>query len=140
MIQITPTIAIDEKDIQFDFVRASGPGGQNVNKVSSATVIRYDVSRLSLPITVHRRLTQLAGKRMTVDGVLIIKGQQYRTQERNRADALVRLTDLIRQAADVPKNRVATKPTRGSQIRTLDAKHRRGEIKQNRRKASDTDE
>ncbi|HEX8835284.1 MAG TPA: alternative ribosome rescue aminoacyl-tRNA hydrolase ArfB [Abditibacteriaceae bacterium] len=133
MIQITPTISINENDIQEDFVRASGPGGQNVNKVSSAVLLRYDSTRLALPDHVRRRLAQLAGKRMTADGIIMIKAQQFRTQERNREDALARLIELIREATEAPEIRIATRPTRGSRIRVLDAKRRRSEIKQNRK-------
>lgn len=140
MIQISPHLSIDEKAIEQDFVCASGPGGQNVNKVASAVVLRYDVAHSDLPVDVQQRLVRLAGKRMTEDGVLIIKGQQFRTQERNRQDALDRLVELIRQAVTPPKVRIATKPTRASQQRRLQSKRRHSEIKQSRRGAFDATE
>jgi ribosome-associated protein len=140
MIQIAYEIDVDENDIHYDFVRASGPGGQNVNKVSSAVVLRYDTRQLSLPDNVRQRLTQLAGNRMTDDGVLIIKGQQFRTQERNKQDVLERFIELLRQSVIVPKPRVKTKPTRASRTRTLEAKRHRGQIKQNRRMGPHNDD
>lgn len=135
MIQITPTIAIDESEIQFEFIRASGPGGQNVNRVATAVQLRFDARNSpSLPDAVRARLTRLAGRRMTKDGILIITAQRFRSQERNRRDAIDRLIDLIRRAARKPKIRRKTKPTRASKKRRLEAKHSRSEKKRLRQK------
>ena len=133
MIHITPTIAIDESEIQQRFVRASGPGGQNVNKVATAVQLRFDAGNSpSLPDDVRERLIRLAGRRITVEGVLIIDARQFRTQERNRQDAIDRLVELIRKAAEKPKSRRKTRPTLGSEKRRLEAKRYRGEIKRRR--------
>ena len=133
MIPVTPRISIPDQEIGEEFVRSSGPGGQNVNKVSSAVVLRYDIPASSLPQDVKDRLLRLVGRRATAEGVLIIKGQQFRTQESNRLDARDRLVELIRLAAVPPIKRIATKPTRGSKIRTLEAKSRRSNLKRARR-------
>ena len=134
MIQVTPTIAIDEKEITLDFVRASGPGGQNVNKVSTAVQLRFDVANSpSLPDDVRSRMTRLAGKRITKDGVLIIDARRFRTQEQNQQDALDRLINLIRQAAEKPKVRRKTKPSPAAKEQRLEEKHRRSETKRRRR-------
>jgi ribosome-associated protein len=134
MIHITPTLAIDESEIQWEFIRASGPGGQNVNKVASAVQLRFDVvNSPSLPDDVRERLIRLAGQRMTEDGVLIINARQYRTQSRNRQDALERLIELIRQAAQAPKRRRKTRPTRAAKQRRLEAKRRQSDKKRLRR-------
>jgi ribosome-associated protein len=141
MIEITDTVSIDEDEIRFEFTRSSGPGGQNVNKVSTAVQLRFDVrGSPSLPEDVRERLTQLAGKRITGDGVLIIDAHRFRTQERNRKDAIERLVHLISQAARRPKRRRKTRPTAESQRRRLDAKRRRGEVKRWRRRVSRFDE
>jgi len=132
MIRVTRDIAIDEKDLDVTFVRASGPGGQNVNKLSTAAQLRFDINRLSLPPDVLTRLTGLAGQRMTKDGVIVIHAQRFRTQERNRADAIDRLLDLLREASIRPKPRRATRPTLGSKVRRLEGKKRRGDIKAGR--------
>jgi len=132
MIEVTPDISIDERDIQLDFIRASGPGGQNVNKVASAVQLRYDVNGASLPDDVRERLTRLAGKRMTEDGMLIIEARRYRNQERNRQDAINRLVELVRKATEKPKPRRRTKPTEASKARRLETKRRRSKTKRQR--------
>lgn len=134
MIRINNRISLDERELVISFIRASGPGGQNVNKVSTAVQLRFDVRHSSsLPEAVRVRLEKLAGKRLTQDGVLVLTAQQHRSQERNREDALARLTDLIRQATVVPKTRRPTKPTKGSQQRRLESKSKRSGIKGLRR-------
>jgi ribosome-associated protein len=130
MIRITPAIAIDESEITESFVRASGPGGQNVNKVSTAVELRFDVRRSpSLPDAVRAKLETLAGRRLTLDGVLVIFAQQYRSQERNREAALARLVALVRAAAAPVTIRRPTRPTLGSVRRRLDEKTRRAATK-----------
>ena len=134
MISITPAIAIDEKEITFDFIRASGPGGQNVNRVATAVQLRFDVKHTpNLPPNVRTRLIRLAGRRMTSEGILVIEAKRFRTQERNRQDAMDRLIRLIRQASEKPRQRIPTKPSKASKERTLAAKRRRSRIKQMRR-------
>ncbi len=130
MIRITDHIAIDESEIAESFIRASGPGGQNVNKLATAVQLRFDVRRSpALSGEVRARLERLAGKRLTREGVLVITAQRHRTQERNRADALERLVGLIRQAAVRPLARRPTRPTKASRARRLESKKRRGGIK-----------
>jgi ribosome-associated protein len=134
MIRITDNIIIDEKEIKEDFIRASGPGGQNVNKVATAVHLRFDVhNSQSLPDDVRGRLVLLAGRRITRDGILIIKASRFRTQDRNRQDATNRLIDLIRKASVIPKARRRTKPTLLSRKRRMEEKRRRGDIKRARR-------
>ena len=130
MIHITRTITIDESEIQEYFVRASGPGGQNVNKVATTVQLRFDVANSrSLPEEVRTRLISLAGNRITEDGILIIDARRFRTQGRNRKDATDRLVELIRQASQRPKIRRKTRPTLASKIRRLESKHRVAESK-----------
>ena len=134
MIRITDTISIDESELEESFVRSSGPGGQNVNKLSTAVQLRFDVRHSpSLPNDVAVRLMRLGGKRITKDGVLVLIAQNHRTQERNRAEAQQRLVDLIRQAAVRPVPRRATKPTRASKQRRIEGKKRRSSVKALRR-------
>jgi ribosome-associated protein len=134
MIRITDRISIDEAELDESFVRSSGPGGQNVNKLSTAVQLRFDVRQSpSLPNDVAVRLMRLAGKRLTKDGVIVIVAQRHRTQERNRADALERLVELTREAAVPPVPRRATKPTRASKKQRLESKKRRSGIKSLRR-------
>ena len=130
MIHITRTITIDESEIQEYFVRASGPGGQNVNKVATTVQLRFDVANSrSLPEEVRTRLISLTGNRITEDGILIIDARRFRTQNRNREDAIARLVELIRNAAQRPKIRRKTRPTLTSKIRRLESKRRTAESK-----------
>lgn len=138
MLRITPRITLDENDVQFRFVRASGPGGQNVNKVATAAELRFDVeASVSLPDAVKQRLYSLAGNRVSREGVLVISAQRFRTQERNRADALQRLVGLLQRAAIPPKKRIATTPTKASKRRRLESKRQLADKKRLRRSGGD---
>lgn len=140
MLRVTDNIAIDERELEERFIRASGPGGQNVNKVSTAVELRFDVRRCAtLPPSVAARLARLAGRRLTDEGVLVIRAERFRTQERNREDARERLVKLIRKAAIVPKRRVATKPPRASKEKRREDKTKRSRVKKLRRSKLDLD-
>lgn len=139
MLRITGTLAIDEHELEERFIRTSGPGGQNVNKVASAVQLRFDLAASALPEDVKRRLARLAGRRLSADGVLTIEANRFRTQERNREDARQRLVELVRRAAEPPKPRKPTKPTLASKRRRLEAKTRRGALKAARGRVSADD-
>ena len=137
MIEITPSIGIDENEIEEHFIRASGPGGQKVNKTESAVQLRYNARKsAALSNAVFIRLKALAGRRMTKDGVIVITANRFRTQDLNRQDGRDRLIALIREAAQPPKYRRATKPSKGVKQRRLDSKRRQSDIKKTRRKVT----
>ena len=138
LITLAAGVYVDDAAFEFNFIRASGPGGQNVNKVATAVQLRYDTT--VLPADVQLRLPTFAGKRLTADGVLIIDARRHRTQERNRADAVERLIEVLRQAAEKPKPRVKTKPTKASKQRRHDAKRERGSLKRVRRTRAEFDD
>jgi len=138
MISVTPHISLDESELEFAFVRSSGPGGQNVNKVATAVQLRFDVARSpSLPFDVRARLMARAGSKVTKDGVLVLSAQRFRTQERNRADAVERLVEMIRAAAIPPKRRRKTKPTRASKRQRVEEKRKRSSTKRLRGRPAD---
>ena len=141
MIQITTAISINKRELHLNFIRASGPGGQNVNKVATAVQVRFDVvNSPSLPEDVRERLIHLAGRRITEDGILIINARRYRTQERNRQDGIGRLVELIRKAAEKPKFRRKTRPTPASRRSRMKDKRRRGDAKRLRRSVPFTED
>lgn len=134
MISITPEISLDDNELRFEFVRSSGPGGQNVNKVSTAAQLRFDVRRSpNLKHDVKERIIKLAGRKMTRDGVLIIHANTFRSQEKNREDAVRRLSHLITDASRVPRHRKKTKPTLASKTRRIESKRKKSKIKEMRR-------
>ena len=134
VIPVTPTLSLDESEIDLSFIRSSGPGGQNVNKVSSAVQLRFDARRSpSLPNAVAIRLLKIAGKKASSEGVIVITANRHRTQEMNRKDAIDRLVDMVREATVVPKHRVKTKVSRASKAERLDSKKKRAGTKQTRR-------
>jgi ribosome-associated protein len=138
MLEITPSLFIDERELTFEFIRASGPGGQNVNKVATSVQLRFDAARSpSLPQEVKSRLMKLAGRRVTSDGVLVIEAKKYRMQEQNRFDAIQRFSELVRKASEKPKPRRKTKPTKSSKEERLKNKRKRGEAKRMRKTTVD---
>ncbi len=141
MIRITPTIAVEEDEIELDFIRSGGPGGQNVNKVATAAQLRFDIANSpNLPQDVKERLIKIAGRKVTGEGVLIIEARSFRTQEKNRSDALDRLIELIREASERPKARRKTRPTLQSKKKRLETKRQKGRLKEMRRPVKQAEE
>jgi len=140
MIEVTPTIRVNENELHFEFIRASGPGGQNVNKVATAVQLRFDIAN-SPSLTPHLkgRLIQLAGNRVNAGGILLIEAKRHRTQDQNREDALARFAELLQKASVVHRKRIKTKPTRSSSEKRLKIKKIKGEIKSLRRKPFNTE-
>ena len=139
MLKITGKVGIPETEISITAIRAPGPGGQNVNKVASAIHLRFDIRASSLPDPFKERLLALADHRITADGVVVIKARQYRSQEKNREDALSRLQELVKSISQPPKKRRPTKPSRGSRMSRMDSKTKRGRVKSMRGKVRSDD-
>ena len=133
MIEITNSISLKENELEFSFVRASGPGGQNVNKVSTVAQLRFNLQKnKSIPSEAKERLQKLAGKKLNSDGTIIIDARRFRSQERNKQDAINRLVELIKKSIEKPKPRIKTKPTKAAKLKRLDSKRKKGDLKKNR--------